>query len=114
MSLKRALIELPDDRDSVAATREVVAYFDRHQGENVDPGRISGAIGIAALRVAPVLTALAHAHVIDCDGDPLTECCSYHPDTVLNLEVRRFLKASGEVDLGLQRRVEKFRGTYGR
>lgn len=114
MTLRKALIELPDDRESVAAARDVIAYFDRHKTEIVDPQRIGAAIGMASWRVAPVLTALANARVIDCDGDPLTELCSYRPDTVLDLEVRHFLKGSGGIDSGLQRRVEKFRGTYGR
>lgn len=114
MSLRRALATLPDDRDSVRATRDVVAYLERHQGESLDVVKISRATGVVGGRVEPVLSALSHALVIDCDGEPLNGHYRYTPDPVLSLEVRRFLKASGGVDAGLQRRVDRFRGHYGR
>lgn len=114
MSLRRALLQLSDDRDTLTAAREVVAYFDRHQRESIDPVRIGSAIGMAQSRVEPVLKALVSALVVDCDGDPHADRCTYLPDAVLNLEVRRFLTASGGVGAGLQRRVDRFRGTYGR
>lgn len=114
MTLRRALATLSDDRDSVSAARDVVAYFDRHRGESLDPARIGPAIGMSGSRVEPVLKALASGLVISCDGDPLHDECTYSPDAVLNLEVRRFLKSSSGIDAGLQRRVDRFRGTYGR
>ncbi len=114
MSLKRALAALPDDRDSIRATREVVSYLDRHRGELVDAARISGAVGLADARVEPVLGALQEGYVIECDGDARHDRCSYLPDAVLNLEVRHFLQASSDVDAGLKRRVDRFRGTFGR
>lgn len=114
MSLRRALACLPDDRDSVTATRDIVAYLDRHQGESVDATGISRATGVSGGRIDPVLEALSQALVIDFDGEPLLSHYKYTPDPVLSLEVRRFLKASSGVDAGLQRRVDRFRGHYGR
>lgn len=114
MSLRRALLQLSDDRDTVTAARAVIAYFDRHQREPIDPQRIGSAIGVAQSRVETILRVLTAALVVDCDGDPLVDRCTYVPDAVLNLEVRRFLTASGGVGAGLQRRVDRFRGTYGR
>lgn len=114
MTLRRALARLSDDRDSVRAARDVVAYLDRHRGELLDPAKIGLAVGISGTRIEPVLAALFDGLVISCEGDPLHDRCTFAPDTVLSLEVRRFLKSSSGVDVGLQRRVDRFRGTYGR
>ena len=114
MSLKRALATLPDDRESLRATREIVAFLDRHRGESLDAARIGSAVGVSDVRVESVLSALVNGLVVDCDGDPLHDRCTYAPDAVLNLEVRRFLQASNGFDAGLKRRVDRFRGSYGR
>jgi hypothetical protein len=113
MSLRRALAALPDDRDTATAIREVVAFFNGHRGEAVDPMRVARATGLGEVRVAPVLRALFTASVVDCDGDSGGGKCTYEPDGALDIEVRRFLRVSGAVGGGLQRRVDRFRGSYG-
>ena len=113
MSLRSALIALPDDRDTKAAVREVVAYLDLHRGEQLVASRIERATGVMASRVEGVLAALSLAKVVDCDGDPRTSECVFAPDGMLDLEVRRFLRSAGVQGTGAQRRVERYRGTYG-
>jgi len=113
MSLRRALSALPDDRDTVATVRQVVAVFAGHPGESVDAERIVRSTGLSPMRVEPVLCALADTHVIDCDGDPRLHPCTYRPDAVLSLEVRRFMRVAGGVETRLQRGADRFRGRYG-
>lgn len=113
MSLRRALAALPDDRDTVAATREVVAFFDSHKGEVIDFRRLARVTGLGEVRAAPVLQALAGASVVDCDGELDSRECTYAPDGALDIEVRRFLRVSGLAGDGLQRRVDRFRGSFG-
>lgn len=113
MSLRRALAALPDDRDTATATREIVALFNSHRGEALDPKRIARVTGLGEVRVSPVLRALSTASVVDCDGDSGGGECTYEPDGALDIEVRRFLRTSGAAGSGLQRRVDRFRGSYG-
>lgn len=113
MSLRRALSALPDDRDTVTATREVIAFFDRHRSAGLDARRVSQATGLSSHTVGIVLAALADAIVIDCDGDPRTAECSYAPDSVLEIEVRRFLKTAAEVESVRRHQVGRFRNRYG-
>lgn len=96
MSLRTTLTLLPDDRATERAVREVIAFFRAHAHEAVEPSRVARATGLSADRVDPVLQALAEGRVIDCDGDPLTKPSSFDPDTMLAMEVRRFLR-SGEI-----------------
>jgi len=113
MSLRRALASLPDDRATVATAREVVAFFDAHPHEALEPERVSRATGMEHDRTDPVLKALSDAFVIDCDGDPRLMPSSYDPDTVLALEVRRFLRVKDSTTSRLQHSVDRYRGRFG-
>ncbi|MDZ4169974.1 MAG: hypothetical protein U1E26_10030 [Coriobacteriia bacterium] len=113
MSLRQALAILADDRDTALAARDVISFFDRHRDEVVPAPAVGRATGLSASSVAPLLTAFAQARVIDCDGDPCLDGCRYHPDQVLDLEVRRFLRDATRIDGALRRRVDRFRGSYG-
>lgn len=113
MSLRQAMAAFADDRDTITATRDVISYFDRHRDEPVVGAVLERATGVPAWRLKPLLSALAGAHVLDCDGDPMNDGCRYHPDTVLDLEVRRFLRAAVTAESALQRKVDRFRGRYG-
>ncbi len=113
MSLRRALVALPGDRDTRATLRGVVGYLDAHRREPVDAGRIARIAGFSEGRVGLVMQALAEAFVIDCDGDPRSANCTYSPDSMLDLEVRRFLRSSGSATTDLQRGVSRFRDRYG-
>jgi len=112
MSLRRALVALPDDRGTLSAINGVITYLERHPDEPFDLPGITRRTGLESVRVEPVICALADAFVIDCDGDPRSTSCRYRPDSVLALEVRRFLRTSGGVDIRLQRGVDRFRGRH--
>ena len=110
MSLRTTLALLPDDRATDAAVREVIAFFRAHAHEPVDASRVIRATGLPAERAEPVLQALAKGRVIDCDGDPLRESSSFDPDTMLALEVRRFLRSGDSASSRMQTGVNRYRG----
>lgn len=112
MSLRRALGSLPDDRQTVATVREVVSYLHEHPSQPIVAARVARVTGLPEPRVSTVLQALADAYVIDCDGDPRSCPCLFRPDTVLTLEVERFLRAAGDSNAKLQRGVDRFRSRY--
>jgi hypothetical protein len=51
--------------------------------------------------------------VVDCDGDPLTDPSSFDPDTMLAMEVRRYLRSSDSATSRVQTGVNRFRGRQG-
>jgi len=110
VSLRKALAALPDDRSTRSAIHGVVSYLDTHRDEPFDLYVITRRTGIDDPHIELVLRALASAFVIDCDGDPRSTPCTFRPDSVLALEVRRFLRTSGGSDIRLQRGVDRFRG----
>jgi hypothetical protein len=93
--------------------REVIAFFRAHPHELVEPTRVSRATGLDPARVEPVLQALAKGRVIDCDGDPLTQASSFDPDTMLAMEVRRFLRVRESASSRMQAGVDRYRGRQG-
>lgn len=113
MSLRKALTLLPDDRATVNVTREAVAFFSAHPREPIEPERVYRALGMPAARVEPVLRALADSFVIDCDGDPRLDPCRFDPDSILQLEVNRFLRVKDTNQSRLQSGVDRYRGRYG-
>ena len=113
MGLRTTLALLPDDRATGAAVREVIEFFRAHAHEPVEPARVSRATGISSDRVEPVLQALAKGRVIDCDGDPLTQPSSFDPDTMLAMEVRRFLNIRDSASSRMQAGVDRYRGRQG-
>jgi hypothetical protein len=49
--------------------------------------------------------------VLDCSGDPPRYC--YHPDTVNDLEVSRYLRSRSTHDSRMQGSVDRFRNRFG-
>lgn len=112
MSLRKALAALPDDRGTRLALRGVITYLDTHREAPFDLRGVERGTGLDESRIEPVLYALKTAFVIDCDGDPRSNRCTYKPDSVLSLEVRQFLRTSAGGDASLQRGVDRFRGRH--
>jgi hypothetical protein len=113
LGLRATLALLPDDRATDAAVREVIEFFRAHAHEPIDAHRISRATGLSHQRVDPVIEALAQGRVIDCDGDPLKEPSSFDPDTMLAMEVRRFLRTRDNASSRVHAGVDRFRGRQG-
>ncbi len=113
MSLRQVVAMLSDDRETLTATRDVIAYFDRHRDQRIAVPALERATGVPSWRLARLLDVLTDAHVLDCDGDVRSDGCVYHPDTALDLEVRRFLRAAVAAEGALQRKVDRFRERFG-
>jgi len=113
VSLRKALAALPDDLATRTTVRSVVTFLQSHAGESFDARRISRGTGTSVQGVESVLCALAHGFVVDCDGDPRCSTCTFSPDAVLDLEVRRYLRGTGRDDTRLHRGIDRFRGRYG-
>jgi len=114
MSLRTALASLPDDRATAHAVYEVLACLATHSDEPMTTTRVSRATCLDADRVIPVFEALAAAHVVDCDGDPGRGPCVLHPDTVLSLEINRYLRSGSPTANRMQSNLGKYRSRLGR
>lgn len=113
MSLRTALASLPDDRETAACVRQVLGYLAEHPAEPVTAARISRVVGIDQHRVDTVMSAFAKSYVVDCDGDPEVASCVFRPDSIVSMEVSRFMRSAGSSSARLQRGVDRFRGRYG-
>lgn len=113
MSLRTALASLPDDRRTASAVREVVAFYAAHEHTPLDPHRISRATAISSERVVSVVQALCSAGVLHCDGDPHLKGSTFDPDSVLSMEVDRFLRSGGAPNARLQAGVGRYLNRLG-
>jgi hypothetical protein len=114
MSLRTALAALPDDRATIHAVHEVIATFAAHPREPIDSHRMSRSTGIDEERIEPVLDSLVRAVVVDCDGDPSMQPCTFNPGPVLQLEVERFLRTSSTDAAHVHANIGRFRSRFGR
>jgi len=112
MSLRRAIMALPDDRETVSAARSVISFLSKHPNEPLSIERVARATGLAQPRADAILRALSEAFVVDCVGSK-EPTCMFAPSPTLDLEVQRFLRASSSVDARLKSSTERFRGRYG-
>lgn len=113
MSLRRALLSLPDDRASRAALRRIIGYLDLHRDEALDCHEIARRIELSDGSTETLLKTLAAARVIDFDVESGRRTCLFAPDSVLELEVARFLRSQSGVESQLQKGVGRFRDRYG-
>ncbi|HSK47675.1 MAG TPA: hypothetical protein VLA05_06705 [Coriobacteriia bacterium] len=111
MSLRRALDVLPDDRATVSAARQILAFFESHPKEPVDRDRLGRVTGLAPERVDAVMHIFEEAFVIDCAGS--MDSWIYTPTTLLGLEVQRYLRSASGSGAKLQQGAERFRNRYG-
>ncbi len=110
MSLRNALASLPDDRATRVAVTEVLAYV-HGTTSDVDACRVARVTGLRLSTVQQVLDVLAGGVVLDCSGDPPRY--RYHPDTVNDLEVSRYLRSRSTHDSRVQGSVDRFRNRFG-
>ena len=113
MSLRTALASLPDDRTTATAVREVVAFYAAHEHTPLDPNRVSRATSISPDRVVYVVKALCSAGVLHCDGNPDLRGTTFDPDSVLSMEVDRFLRTGGASNARLQAGVGRYMNRFG-
>ncbi|MBI5232113.1 MAG: hypothetical protein HY876_08115 [Coriobacteriales bacterium] len=112
MSLSTALHDLPDDRETRHAVRQVLSYLAVHPRERVDAERVASVTGLSFSTVHDVVAALARGLVVECfSGGRL---CTYSPSIGVRTEVDRFLYSAERAHSRLQGSVERFRGGYAR
>ena len=114
MSLRTALASLPDDRATMHTLREVIACFAAHPHDPLGAEKIARATGIDIERIEPVLRSLVDAVVVDCDGDPSRQPCTFDPGPVLQLEVERFLRSASPDATRMQASIGRYRSRLGR
>lgn len=113
MSLRTALAALPDDRAAIHAVREVIGCFASHRGVPMPAARVSSATGLEPDRVLPVLRALVAARVLDFDHDSGGGAYTFDPDSILQLEVDRFLRSGNPDAARMQSSIGRFRSRLG-
>lgn len=110
MSLRNALAALSDDRATHVAVGEILSYFKNHS-EEADAAQIARITGTTKAAADRILGVLAEGLVLDCLGDPPRY--RYHPDTVNDLEVSRYLRRRSSHDSKIQGSVDRFRSQFG-
>lgn len=113
MSLRRALEALSDDRETVSAARQIVAFLDEHPDEALSLPRVCRATGVSAAKVREVLAVMEQAFVVDCVGGEPEPGYRLVSSPVLALEIRRFVRSMSAGDPRLQRGADRFRSRYG-
>lgn len=113
MSLRRALLSLPDDRTSRAILRRLISYLDLHRSESLDCYDIARRVDLSETNTEALLKTLADARVVDFDVESGRRTCRFAPDSVLELEVARFLRSTSGAESQLQKGVGRFRDRYG-
>ncbi len=111
MSLRRALEGIRSDRETVTTLREVLAMIRHHSGEPLLPADIARAVGRDAEIVAPLLEVLAAAFVLDFDS--ASGRYIYSQDTLLDVEIDRYVRRTDEFSGRAQNNLERFRRRYG-
>lgn len=113
MSLRRALLSLPDDRDTRGDLRRIIGFLDLHRDETVECDEVSKRAQLTEARTRTLLDALSAARVVDCHVESGRCRCRFEPDAVLDLEIRRFLRTQSGAEAQLQRGVGRFRDRFG-
>ena len=112
MSLRKALAALPDDRATISAAREVLRFFSTHPDEFVDDERVVRATRVTHTQAGLILKVLADARVLDCGGSGGLDH-RYAPDTLLALEMKRYLQLGSTPSSTRQQSTDRFRSRYG-
>lgn len=111
MSLARAITALTPDREIETGLRDVLRFLTEHENQWFESGRLASVTSLSGPRLDTVLGGLARSFVLDFHDDP--PCYRYHPDTLLDIEVSRFLRRTDSRDGMMRGNLERFRSRYG-
>ena len=100
---------MPGDRSTENAIREVLELMSSHSGESLTAGRIAGRLNRPEHSVEVILSTLAAGYILKADGDAYR----YERDPVVELDVQRYLRRSGQHSQLVQDNLARFRDRYG-
>ena len=100
---------MPGDRATENAVREVLELMSSHAGEPLTPDRVADRLNRPEHSVQVVLSSLAAGYILKADGDAYR----YERDPVVELDVQRFLRRSGQHSQLVQDNLARFRDRYG-
>lgn len=106
MSLRRALEELPHDRMLESVAREVLGLFQRNPKSWLTPDQVKSRIPHPA-NADRILTLMAESYVLDFEDAPPRY--RLVDDTLLSIEVDRFLRQAERHEHRIQTNVARFR-----
>jgi hypothetical protein len=109
VGLDRALRGLPGDRATENAVREVLVLMSAHAGESLTVEQVSIRLERSEHTIRVILSSLAAGFVLKAEGDAY----SYVRDPVVELDVQRFLRRSGQHSQLVQDNLARFRDRYG-
>jgi hypothetical protein len=109
VSLRRALDRLSADRATESVVREVLNFVRVRCGQRFTAAEIARRLERPEALVAVIVLELADAFVLRRDGS----CYSYETDSVLEMDVDRFMRRAENQSAVVQTNVAKFRDRYG-
>ncbi len=110
MSLDRALRELPCDRGTENAVRDVLQLMIASAGHKFTPREVAGRLGRSEDPIKVILSSLAAGNVLEAEGNAY----AYERHPALELDVQRFMQRSGAHNQLAQDNLARFRDRYGR
>ncbi len=111
MSLERALARLDLDGSAERALRDLLVLFKHHAGERLTERDVARRTGRAVEEVAPLLSALVAAFVLDFDG--ASGAYRYSGDVVVGYEIETFKKRIDSRQSHVTSNVARFRERQG-
>lgn len=111
MTLRGALDQLPADRDTQLALRDILTHLQRHHDQWIARVSVQNAAHGSPSLVDRVLSVLTATNVVDSDGDPPRFLFKH--DRALEFEIERFMRKADTQSTRLRTNVERFRTHYG-
>jgi hypothetical protein len=111
LGLAQAMSLIADDRHMESVTREVLSVFTGSPDRWLTTAEVARRCLHDAETVGRVLTALAAGCVLDFEA--ASGGYRYHQDTVLDLEIRRFIRRADGHERLVRTNVDRFRQRYG-
>ncbi len=111
MGLAAAMSLIGDDRSTTSTMRDVLSGLTAAPGRWFTEAEIMRRSLYDRDAVAAVLQALVAGRVLD--FEPASSSYRYNQDTVLDLEVRRFLRHADGNERAVRTNVDRFRQRYG-
>lgn len=109
MGLDRALRDLPGDRATETAVRDVLQVMTKNAGHRFTPHELAHRLGRQDDPVQVILSTLAKGFVLEAEGGAY----AYERDPILEMDVQHFLERAGAHKQLVEDNLAKFRGRYG-